>query len=70
MCDQTRSNLHVEKGGELRTELSLIKQYNSGKTTILQNTNHTVHVIFGDIAVSEHQQKSSVAAKQRQFKQR
>jgi len=38
MCDQEMSNLHVEKGGGLGTELSLIKQYNCGKTNTLQNT--------------------------------
>lgn len=70
MCDQTILNLHVEKGGELRIEPSLIKQYNSGETTIRQNTNHPAHVIFGDAVGSEHQQKISAPAKQRQSKQR
>lgn len=39
MCYQAMSNLYVEKGGELRTELSLKKKCNCGKTNILQNTN-------------------------------
>lgn len=38
MHGQAMSNLHVEKGGGLRTELSLIMKYNCGNTGILQNT--------------------------------
>lgn len=37
MCGQAMSNLLVEKGGGLKTELSLIMKYNCGNTSILQN---------------------------------
>lgn len=39
MCYQAMLNLHVQKGGGLRTELSLKKKSNCVKTNILQNTN-------------------------------
>lgn len=52
MCNQAMSNLHVEKGGGLRAELSLIKQFNC--LICFKILTKLAHIIFKDVAVSKH----------------